>query len=115
MADINFDCPLCQQNLDAPEDMTGMEIECPACGKKVRIPAPFRVHYPIKKPLTPQPAAGPKVFVSKSAPAADEPLKPLEEDPDDMNVKTTKIEIPPDLVIPEPPKHRIITIKRPSQ
>lgn len=38
MPDINFDCPHCGQNLDAPEDLAGVEIECPACSKTVAIP-----------------------------------------------------------------------------
>jgi len=42
MADINFDCPHCNQNLDAPSDMAGETIECPACGKSLGIPVPRR-------------------------------------------------------------------------
>ncbi len=38
MPDINFDCPDCGQNLDAPQDMAGWEIECPACSNRIRIP-----------------------------------------------------------------------------
>jgi len=36
--DINFDCPECGQNLDAPPDMVGMQIECPSCSKDIRVP-----------------------------------------------------------------------------
>lgn len=40
MANINFDCPHCGQNLDAPEDMAGWSIDCPSCEKKIKIPIP---------------------------------------------------------------------------
>jgi hypothetical protein len=113
MPDINFDCPFCKQNLDAPEDMTGMNIECPSCSKAIRIPAPLHIHYPIKKTLGPQPASGPKIFASKTeassggvsgeAPASAE-----------VKAKTAKIEIPPEALTPaNMPRHsRIIVIKR---
>ena len=65
MLDINFDCPFCKQNLDSPEDLAGMSIECPACGKAIRVPTPIYIHHPIKKSLGPQPAAQPKIFASK--------------------------------------------------
>ena len=39
-ADINFDCPACGQNLDAPAEMGGLAIPCPACGHNVNIPQP---------------------------------------------------------------------------
>lgn len=38
MADINFNCSHCGQNLDAPEDMAGWDIECPACSKPIQVP-----------------------------------------------------------------------------
>ena len=38
MADVNFDCPHCGQNLDAPDDMAGMKIACPACSEALAIP-----------------------------------------------------------------------------
>ena len=40
MEDINFDCPHCNQNLDAPNDMAGETIECPACEEPISIPVP---------------------------------------------------------------------------
>lgn len=40
MAEINFDCPHCGQNLDAPDDMAGWGIDCPNCKRKIRIPMP---------------------------------------------------------------------------
>jgi len=55
MADINFDCPHCNQNLDAPPDMAGESIECPTCGESIGIPAPRR----------PAPTAGKKIVMKK--------------------------------------------------
>ena len=115
MPDINFDCPNCKQNLDAPEDMTGMNIECPSCGKALRIPAPLHIHYPIKKVLGPQPAAGPKIFASKTHPpagvAGEAPASA------EVKAKTAKIELPPEALEPATmPRHsRIIVIKRPGK
>ncbi|GEM_PF-2396293 len=40
MANINFDCPYCAQNLDAPEKMAGWSLDCPACGRKMKVPVP---------------------------------------------------------------------------
>lgn len=35
---INFDCHKCGQNIDAPENMAGLIVECPACNGVIRIP-----------------------------------------------------------------------------
>jgi DNA-directed RNA polymerase subunit RPC12/RpoP len=40
MDDITFDCPRCKQSLEAPDDMLGQQVDCPACGHKVVIPSP---------------------------------------------------------------------------
>ena len=40
MSDINFDCPHCNQNLDAPSDMAGETLECPGCQNSITIPVP---------------------------------------------------------------------------
>ena len=34
----NFDCPDCAQNLEAPDDMAGVAITCPACHKEILVP-----------------------------------------------------------------------------
>ena len=114
MPDINFDCPLCKQNLDAPEDMAGLCIECPSCGKSIRIPPPIQIHYPIKRTLGPQPASGPKIYTSKTASSATGVTGEVPED-DDLRVKTAKIEIPPDVLESIPKPSRIIVIKRPGK
>ena len=33
-----FTCPHCGQQLEAEQDMVGMELECPACGKPLQVP-----------------------------------------------------------------------------
>jgi len=38
MADINFDCPHCGQNLETDESLSGSGIDCPACKKLLTIP-----------------------------------------------------------------------------
>jgi hypothetical protein len=38
MSDIKFNCPNCDQAIEAPQDMLGKTIDCPACQKSVRIP-----------------------------------------------------------------------------
>jgi hypothetical protein len=63
MADINFDCPHCEQNLDAPPDMAGESIECPACEETIEIPAP-------PKPKAAAPQGGKKRIVMKKRTAA---------------------------------------------
>src|SRR5690348_12911887 len=40
MADIIFDCPHCQQSLEAPPEGAGLTIACPKCSKDVVIPDP---------------------------------------------------------------------------
>jgi len=39
MADIKFACSECQQTLEAPDDMGGMDLECPSCNAQIQIPA----------------------------------------------------------------------------
>jgi len=40
MPDIEFTCEHCDQPLEAPGDMGGETIECPACGNSITVPAP---------------------------------------------------------------------------
>lgn len=40
MSDFSFNCPHCQQSLEAPEDMLGETIECPACNGSIQLPEP---------------------------------------------------------------------------
>jgi RsiW-degrading membrane proteinase PrsW (M82 family) len=38
MAEFKFNCPHCNQPLEAPEDMRGQMIECPSCKKAFQLP-----------------------------------------------------------------------------
>lgn len=88
MVDINFDCPQCGQNLDAPEDMVGLFIECPACTKVVQVP---------------KPAAD-----TEFRPA---PPRPTEDGDEGEKSSTIRIQLPPGLGVPEKRQRRIV-IKR---
>jgi uncharacterized paraquat-inducible protein A len=39
MSDIEFNCPKCNQHLEAPQDLAGVDIECPACETLLSVPA----------------------------------------------------------------------------
>lgn len=36
--DYKFSCPQCKQHLEAPEDMLGLIVNCPACNTQIKIP-----------------------------------------------------------------------------
>ena len=38
--DLVFNCPMCDQELEVDASGAGEEIDCPACGKTIRIPEP---------------------------------------------------------------------------
>jgi len=38
MSDIEFNCPECNQHLEAPPDLAGVEIACPACETILSVP-----------------------------------------------------------------------------
>ncbi len=99
MADINFDCPQCGQNLDAPEDMAGWAIDCPDCGQKIKIPIPAG-----QEPPRPEGAATPEDNATTGL--IDDPSS--SEGPKDS---TVRIDIPEEYTRPEP-RQRIVKIKR---
>ena len=41
--EVNFDCPSCGQNMEAPIKMAGMKILCPGCRTILQIPWPSEV------------------------------------------------------------------------
>lgn len=89
MADINFNCSHCGQNLDAPEDMAGWDIECPACSKPIQVPdRPRKVETGI---------------IETDASSKHQPEEEKE--------STVRIDIPPESTQP-PPSRRIVKIKR---
>jgi DNA-directed RNA polymerase subunit RPC12/RpoP len=97
MHDINFDCPQCGQNLDAPEDMVGLFIECPACTKVIQVP----------RRVTPKPAPAPAP-PTEFKPA---PPRPSEDGGEGEKASTIRIQLPPGLGVPEKRQRRIV-IKR---
>lgn len=93
MADINFNCPHCSQNLNGPEEMAGHTIECPSCQKEFQIPGGI-IEVPKSK------------LVSFPPPTASIPRAGSNDD----KGKTVRIELPPEFLA-EPEKH-IFKIKR---
>ena len=98
MSDINFDCPKCGQNLDAPPDLAGLFIECPSCAAIIKVP-----------PLPGAAAPG-----AAEAAARRNELKPA---PPPLRSEdkgsTLRIEVPEEFRLPPPPERKII-IKRPG-
>lgn len=106
MADINFNCEACGQNLDAPEEMAGERIDCPACGRSIVIPKPTREAYRISDL---QQADGSRISPQQLKKEAD--LKPDAKARDAEKSSTVRIEIPDGYTVPQPPR-RVVTIKR---
>jgi len=95
--DINFDCPECGQNLDAPADMVGSIIECPICSKEIRIPSAHEGgHLHAEPQSAPEKPATPPARPSPTEEAA--------------KGVTTRIELPPDFAAPK--RDRKMFIKR---
>lgn len=66
MADFKFNCPHCNQDLEAPEDMLGQTIKCPSCEKNIHMAAPIPPHLPLVPPVSgsmPCPYCGEDVLV----------------------------------------------------
>ena len=38
MSDLKFNCPHCNQSLEAPEDLLGKTIDCPSCNGSISVP-----------------------------------------------------------------------------
>ena len=97
MNDINFDCPKCGQNLDAPPELAGLFVECPACASIVKVPM----------------KTGQAADLHPATDGATEPTfvapPPREED----KGATMRIDLPPEFRLP-PPTPRKFTIKRPG-
>ena len=75
MADIDFNCPHCGQNLNGPEEMAGQTIECPVCQKNFQIPGGI-IEVPKSKlapPSRPSAPATPAARPSGDAPHPDDP------------------------------------------
>ena len=56
MPDIHFECPKCNQSLDAPEELACQLINCPSCKETIEVPTrslPAKREIPL--PPTPMP------------------------------------------------------------
>jgi len=62
MSDITFNCPHCQQHIEAPDEMVGMTAQCPTCQKNLQVPkkiivlkvaAPPVIQAPLPPPSSP--------------------------------------------------------------
>lgn len=88
MGEIFFECGECGQSLDAPDDMAGDKIACPACNAEISVPA------------------------SSTIPAPDPgDIEDQEQDRDEgAKTSTVKIDIPNESVVEA--TDRKVTIKR---
>ena len=48
---ILFACKACHQEIEAPSDMLGMDVECPACGTGLTVPLPNSLPPPEPEPV----------------------------------------------------------------
>lgn len=85
-----FHCPACRQWLEAPEDYVGLMVECPGCRSVLKVPEP----------------GGADALIETSSPAEADGEKAEERG------RTARIELPPNLGIPEPSARRTIVIRR---
>lgn len=72
MADFKFNCPHCKQSLEAPEEMLGQTINCPACQGALKLPKPDpQPPRPLPRPSPPPaPTAPPPIQKQQSVPYA---------------------------------------------
>ncbi len=94
MSDINFDCPKCGQNLDAPPDMVGLFVECPSCATIIKVPA--------------APGAPSSYHAEEQVPDKPEFVTPAKQED---KGSTMRIDIPSEYRMP-PPTTRKFNIKR---
>ena len=55
MSDFKFNCPHCEQSLEAPEEMLGQTIECPSCSGSIQLPEPEPATQPQSQPAPSEP------------------------------------------------------------
>lgn len=100
MADIDFECPHCRQNLTAPDNMAGQTIACPVCQQEFQIPGGI-IEVPKSQIVPPQ---------QRPAEQAKRDTTAIPTPSGDDKGKTVRIELPPEF-LKEPQKH-IFKIKR---
>ena len=86
--DIVFNCPNCEQELAVDQSGGGTQIDCPACGENITIPATGKVTTgplpsvtppPAARGPSPAPAPAPKVPLNLKVPVRDKPSEVLVE------------------------------------
>lgn len=92
--DIVFACPKCRQWLESPADLCGLVVECPKCSDVITVPEQSDAD--LNEPASP----------------ANKPAPPRAND--EMKSTTVRIELPPDLGIPRPPRKKRFILRRPS-
>lgn len=92
---LNFDCPSCGQNLEAPENMAGSMIQCPACSHTLVVPRP-------------PPGA---VAATEAEEAPPEPDIQEQKQEEFQKSSTVRMDIPEEYRKP-PPSQRVVKIKR---
>ncbi|GEM_PF-4729595 len=84
MSAFKFNCPSCDVRMAAETEHIGLEIDCPHCSSKIKVPAPVAVEKEVKKPAETPEKPKPSPAPAKSAPA--KPAAPavaeVEEAPD---------------------------------
>jgi hypothetical protein len=55
MSDFNFNCPHCNQHLEAPQELMGQTIPCPSCNGAIRLPDPQPEPTPMRIPVVQRP------------------------------------------------------------
>src|SRR5436190_16431775 len=64
MPEIHFECPKCNQTLDAPEELATQLIECPTCKEPIEVPARSQRKEAPTPPEPPTPAPTPTAPVT---------------------------------------------------
>lgn len=61
---FTFNCPHCQQKIEAEDEWIGQDAECPSCGKAIKV----EKNKPLitLKPINPQPSFQPQTFVQNT-------------------------------------------------
>lgn len=90
--DVEFKCTECGQWLEAPADMAGLMVECPKCNAVIKVPTASD-HVPA---------------AARSGPRASPPSDEKSATTEDLKGTTIRINLPPDLGLPAPPKRRFV-------
>lgn len=113
---VNFNCDACGQNIDAPREMVGILLECPVCGKGIRVPwvsIPLKSQaVPVRPPLRPLVGSPTPALAQKSASSPVQQTNGVQKmvDPG-LKGTTIRIDLGPEGWVPNSAK-RLVTIRR---